>query len=105
MEYKQKQKLAIIAIIVVAIIATISFFASSKSSSGTLDKLPLPPMGNLREGYEPSSNQVIGMIYPPRLGPLHSNFVMPDDKDSCQSPYAVIYEDKVVFNQCLPNVR
>ncbi len=73
----------------------------SASNSPPPTKLPLP--ANFREGFE--QERVIGMIYPPRLGPLHTNFVLPEDKDSCNSPYAVIYEDKVVFNQCLPNVR
>lgn len=51
------------------------------------------------------SNQLIGMVYPPRIGPLHTNFIVPGQKDSCSSPYAAIYDDKVVFNQCMPFVR
>jgi hypothetical protein len=75
------------------------------TTSTPVDKLPLPP-NYVSEGFESEqSGNIIGMIYPPRLGPLHTNFVMPDDKDSCNSPYATIYENKVVFNNCLPAGR
>ena len=46
------------------------------------------------------SNELVGFVYPPRLGPLHTNIQQPN-RDSCLSPFAAIYDDKVVFN-CAP---
>ncbi len=53
------------------------------------------------------SNEIIGMVYPPRLGPLHSNFKIPSNGvvDQCKSPFAIIYKNGVVFNRCLPAGR
>lgn len=50
------------------------------------------------------SNQLIGMIYPPRAGPLHVNFQLPDKNRPCQYDHADIYEDGVVFNKCVPSL-
>ena len=47
------------------------------------------------------SNELVGMMYPPRLGPLHTGIQQPD-RDSCRGPFTEIYDNKVVFN-CAPN--
>ena len=49
------------------------------------------------------SDQLIGLVYPPRLGPLHTNIEIKSDSAPCTSPFAEIYENKVIF-RCQPNV-
>jgi len=44
-----------------------------------------------------SNSNTIGVIYPPRLGPLHSIF---GGESGCNSSHAVIYDNGVTFNGC-----
>ncbi|MDC3332975.1 hypothetical protein OAV62_01920, partial [bacterium] len=89
----------------------------SKFKSTTTENIDLLDMQTLKDmesihscGQAPThvynlpvgSNQLVGMVYPPKLGPLHANFQLPDQKDPCTSPFAEIYDDKVVF-RCAPN--
>ncbi len=72
-----------------------SSLAGQSPACQPMADLALPDMDTI------PSDQIIGMIYPPRCGPLHANFQLPDQKDpkACSNPYAVIYKNKVVFNQ------
>lgn len=49
------------------------------------------------------SGQLIGMVYPPRLGPQQMNFQLGGPQNCDNGPYANIYEDGVVFH-CQPNM-
>lgn len=49
------------------------------------------------------SDELIGLVYPPRLGPLHTNFEIPNPQDPCRGPFAEIYDNRVVY-RCQPNV-
>ena len=56
---------------------------------------------NTSEGYatyEQDSNEnpgnVIGMVYPPSAGPLHSNAEFPVKGDSCPRSFVAIYDQE-----------
>lgn len=40
------------------------------------------------------SNQLIGLMYPPRCGPLHTNYEFPNKEGGMVTPFVAIYEQE-----------
>ena len=40
------------------------------------------------------SDKLIGIMYPPKAGPLHRNFEFPPASCDCPDPFVAIYEDE-----------
>lgn len=54
---------------------------------------PTPHKKEFTQAYDPiPNNQLIGLIYPPRAGPLHTNIEFPVKHDECPKPFHAIYE-------------
>jgi hypothetical protein len=49
------------------------------------------------------SNNLIGLMYPPRLGPLQTNYEFPLKHDSCKRPFVALYDTEPFLRQY--NVR
>jgi hypothetical protein len=59
-----------------------------------------------RDAYEyhveENENELIGLIYPPKAGPLHTNIEFPTKRESCKGAFTAIYKQDPylkVYNQ------
>jgi len=52
------------------------------------------------------SDQLIGLMYPPRAGPLHTNFQFPKKREKCPRPFTAIFKQEPflrAYNQLPPS--
>lgn len=47
---------------------------------------------NSKNSKNEETKDLIGLIYPPKAGPLHTNIEFPVKRDSCTRPFTAIYK-------------
>ena len=82
-------------LVVLAVVLVIKFIYDNMNKSEaycSFDRILYQSGTGLAANQTPEN--LIGMVYPPKAGPLHTNQQFPEKADGCPSPFVAIYDQQ-----------